>query len=183
MTRRILLLIALFALATSTWAQQKPAAPKVTDKTPESAKAPKIKAANIQVMRPVSEELTLPDDFRMAIYEKVIDDLVKSERFQHVYRDGETISPDVKDLVKFDIIIWGFKEGSARMRQVTTVMGATKINVRVRATDATGKELMDRNAEGDVHFFGENLHATDILAGNIAKLVKQTFDTGLRVVK
>jgi hypothetical protein len=86
-------------------------------------------------------------------------------------------------VVKFDIIIWGFQEGSARMRQVTTVMGATKINVRVRATDASGKELMDRNAEGDVHFFGENLHATDILAANIARLVKKTFETGLRVVK
>lgn len=182
MTRRILMLIAIFALATSAWAQQKPA-PKVTDKTPESAKAPKIKTANIQVMRPISEEVTLPDDFRMAIYEKVVDDLVKSERFQHVYRDGETVSPDVKDLVRFDIIVWGFKEGSARMRQVTTVMGATKINVRVRATDASGKELMDRNAEGDVHFFGENLHATDILAAGIARLVKRTFETGLRVVK
>ncbi len=186
MMRRILILLATVALAGTLVAQTKPAAKpaaKPTDTTPEGMKAPKIATKNIMVMRPHSDEVNLPDDFRMAIYEKVIDNLTKSGRFQHVFRDGETLPDNAKDTVKLDIIVWGFKEGSARMRQVTTVMGETKINVRVHATDADGKEVMDRNAEGNVKFFGENLHATDVLAGNISRLIVHTFETGMKPVK
>ncbi|HTK94856.1 MAG TPA: hypothetical protein VL382_04395 [Terriglobales bacterium] len=185
MTRRILILLTLLA-ATTLAVAQKPAAkstkPTATP-TPESAKAPKIESHDILVMRPTSDEVQLPDDFRMAIYEKVIDDLAKSGRFQHIFRDGQKIPDDVKDTVKLEIIVWGFKEGSARMRQVTTVMGETRINVRVKATDPSGKELMDRNVQGGVKFFGENLHATDTLATNIAALIKRSFETGVRPVK
>lgn len=182
--KRIITLLAALTLATTLVAQtaaKKDAPPA----TPEGMKAPKIEAANIQIMRPTSEEVPLPDDFRMAIYEKVIADLEKSGRFQHVYRDGEKPSGDALKLgvVKVDIIVWGFKEGSARKRQVTTVMGETRINVRLKATDTSGKELMDRNVVGSVKFFGENLHATDILASNISSLIKKTFNTGMKPVK
>jgi hypothetical protein len=185
MTRRILILLATLTLAGTLAAQTKPAskpAAKPTDTTPENMKAPKIATKNVMVMRPHSDEVNLPDDFRMAIYEKVMDNLENSGRFQHVFRDGERLPDNAKDTVKLEIIVWGFKEGSARMRQVTTVMGQTRINVRVRATDADGKEVMDRNAEGDVKFFGENLRATDVLAGNISKLIIHNFETGMKPV-
>src|SRR4051812_17989182 len=141
----LMMLFTILALAVSM-----PAEDNKANATPDGTKAPKIEAANIQVMRPTTDEVRLPDDFRMAIYEKVVANLEKSGRFQHVYRDGETPSDDAKKLglVKAEIIVWGFKEGSARKRQVTTVMGETKINVRVRATDETGKELMNRNVQG-----------------------------------
>jgi len=187
MTNRIrltmMMLFAILALAVSMPAQTKKK--DMPPATPEGMKAPKIEAANIQIMRPTSEEVRLPDDFRMAIYEKVIADLEKSGRFQHVYRDGEQPSEDAKKLglVKVEIIVWGFKEGSARKRQVTTVSGETRINVRVRATDESGKELMDRNVQGSVKFFGENLHATDTLASNCESLIKSMFKTGMKPVK
>jgi hypothetical protein len=184
MTRRILLLLTILALSTAVFAQApKPGAKKNPPATPEGMKAPKIKAANIMVMRPTSNEVQLPDDFRMAIYEKAIADLNKTARFAHVYRDGEKVADGTPDLVKVEIIVWGFKEGSARMRQVTTVAGATDIKVRVRATDSSGKELMDRNVEGSVHFFGENLRATDDLAGNISTLIAHNFETGRKPEK
>jgi len=66
---------------------------------------------------------------------------------------------------------------------VTTVSGETRINVRVRATDESGKELMDRNVQGSVKFFGENLHATDTLASNCESLIKSMFKTGMKPVK
>ena len=185
MTRRIFALLAALTLATSLFAQAPAKKKDMPPATPEGMKAPKIEAANIQIMRPTSEEVRLPDDFRMSIYEKVIADVEKSGRFQHVYRDGEMPSADAMKLgvVKVEIIVWGFKEGSARKRQVTTVTGETRINVRLRASDSSGKELMDRNVQGSVKFFGENLRATDILAANIGSLIKSTFNTGMKPVK
>jgi hypothetical protein len=179
----MMMLLAILALAVPALAQTKKK--DVPPATPEGMKAPLIEAANIQIMRPSSDEVRLPDDFRMAIYEKVVADLEKSGRFQHVYRDGETPSEDANKLgvVKMEIIVWGFKEGSARKRQVTTVAGETRINVRARATDPSGKELMDRNVQGSVHFFGENLAATDTLAANVSKLIKSMFKTGMKPVK
>ena len=176
------MLFAVLALAISMPAQTKKAAPPAT---PEGMTAPKIEAANIQVMRPSSDEVRLPDDFRMAIYENTIADLEKSGRFQHVYRDGEQPSEDAKKLglVKAEIIVWGFKEGSARKRQVTTVAGETRINVRVKITDPSGKELMDRNVQGGVKFFGENLRATATLASKIAALIRSSFTTGMKPAK
>jgi len=109
MTNRIrltmMMLFAILALAVSMPAQTKKK--DMPPATPEGMKAPKIEAANIQIMRPTSEEVRLPDDFRMAIYEKVIADLEKSGRFQHVYRDGEQPSADAKKLglVKVEIIV------------------------------------------------------------------------------
>ncbi len=183
MTRRILVLLTIVALSTALFAQAPKPGAKQTPATPEGMKAPKINSANIMIMRPTSNELQLPDDFRMSIYEKTIANLNKTARFAHVYRDGEKVMDNTNDMVKVEIIVWGFKEGSARMRQVTTVMGATDIKVRVRCTDGSGKELMDRNVEGTVHFFGENLRATDDLAGNISTLIAHNFNTGHKPAK
>ena len=172
MTRRIVFLIALCLAASLFVAAQEKAKPKSATAA-ETANEPKVRSEHIQVMRPASEEVVLPLEFRLAIYEKVMENLYKTGRFQHVYRDGEQPPADVKDLVKLDITVWGFKEGSARMRQVTTVTGQTHIRVRIRATDAAGNERLSRNVGGDVMFFGENLRATDNLAKEIASTIKK----------
>jgi hypothetical protein len=174
MTRRILIFL-LFCLlgVTACAAQEKPKKEKpAASAAAETTNEPKIATEHIQVMRPASEEVPLPLEFRMAIYEKVMADLNKSKVFQHVYRDGEEPPTTVSDLVKLEITVWGFKEGSARKRQVTTVTGQTHIRVRIRAIDAQGNERLSRNVGGDVMFFGENLRATDNLAKNIAATIK-----------
>ncbi|HSE49595.1 MAG TPA: hypothetical protein VLA96_10345 [Terriglobales bacterium] len=174
MTRRIVLLIAGCLLAAAFAAAQEPKKEKPRSATAaETMNEPKIKTEHIQVMRPASEEIELPLEFRMAIYEKVMENLYKTGRFQHVYRDGEQPPAEVNDLVKLEITVWGFKEGSARMRQVTTVTGQTHIRVRIRAVDAQGNERLSRNVGGDVMFFGENLRATDDLAKAIAGAIKK----------
>jgi len=176
MTRRILLLIACLLVALSAFAQEKEKPASAT--AAETSNEPKITSEHIQVMRPASEEIALPLEFRMAIYEKVMENLYKTGRFQHVYRDGEQPGSDVNDLVKLEITVWGFKEGSARMRQVTTVTGQTHIRVRIRAVDAQGNERLSRNVGGDVMFFGENLRATDNLAKAIAATIKKLVAPG-----
>ena len=68
-----------------------------------------------------------------------------------------------------------FTEGSQTKREVTTVTGATKVDVSATLTTRDGRTLVDRKVSGKVRFFGENLGATNDLAKRIAKLLKENF--------
>src|SRR5208282_3989294 len=81
----------------------------------------KIQASSIQILMVHSDEVKLPIDFQLALYEYVIDQVQKSNKFQHVYRDGDTAAANATDLVILHTNVYGFKKGSEEKRQVTTV--------------------------------------------------------------
>ena len=60
-----------------------------------------------------------------------------------------------------------FKPGSQKEREVTTVAGATSIKVKVQFTSREGKVLLEKDVEGKVRFYGENLRATYDLAKKV----------------
>ena len=91
-------------------------------------KPAKIKAAALQVEMIESDEIKLPAEFQVALYENLIRQLEKNG-FSHVYRDGDRNAASVADLVVLHSTVRGFKAGSERARQVTTVSGATSIAV------------------------------------------------------
>jgi len=163
MTRRTLLLFVIVAaLATAgTGAAQK--------------KAPKFSASAIQILFVSTADLRLPPEFQVALYEYMVDEVKKTGKFQRVYRDGEKGAENEKDLLTLRSLVTGFSEGSARARQVTTVAGATKIKVRVQVSNRDGRMIIDRDVDGNVRFFGENLRATYNFAKGVAKLIKQNF--------
>lgn len=138
-------------------------------------KPAKHSASAIQIKMVTSDEVKLPPAFQMALYENVIQEVRKTGKFQHVYRDGERAAADAPDLVTMHSTVRGFKEGSARMRQVTTVAGATSIKVLVQITTRDGQMLLARDVEGKVHFLGENMRATYNFAKNVAKVVRKSF--------
>jgi hypothetical protein len=135
----------------------------------------KFSATAIQIAKIESEEVKLPAEFQMALYENLIDEVRKTGKFQRIFRDGERGAQDLKDLVTLRSTVRGFKEGSARARQVTTVAGATSIKMRLQIAARDGRLLVDRDIEGKVRFFGENLRATHNLAKAVAKIISQTF--------
>lgn len=141
----------------------------------EAPKPAKLSASSIQIKRVESDEVKLPPAFQMALYENLIQEIQKTGKFQHVYRDGDRAAADAPDLVTMHSTVRGFKEGSARMRQVTTVAGATSIKVLVQITARDGRVLLARDVEGKVHFFGENMRATFNFAKNVAKVVRGNF--------
>jgi len=136
---------------------------------------PKIKVSAIEILKVQSTEVKLPPDFQMALYENLIAEVRKSGRFQNVYRDGERVAADAPDLVVLHSTVQGFKEGSERLRQVTTVAGTTSIKVRVQFVGRDGRTLLERDLAGKVHFFGANLRATYNFAKNVAKVVRDNF--------
>jgi len=71
-----------------------------------------------------------------------------------------------------------YTPGSETRRAVTTVSGATKLTVRSQLLTREGKVVLERTVNGDVRFFGSNLRATQTLARNIAKTIKQSHVSG-----
>lgn len=136
--------------------------------------APKITASAIQVEPIDAGEMDLPADFRVAIYENLIEQLRLTGSFKEVYRSGDRRADAVPDLVKLRTTLVKFQEGSQTKRQVTTVAGATKIEVRAQAIGRDGRPALDRQVRGQVRFFGDNLRATLDLARSIAKLFGKT---------
>ncbi len=55
------------------------------------------------------------------------------------------------------------------------VAGATSIKVHAQFVTRNGQTLLERDIEGKVRFFGENLRATYNLSKAVAKVVRENF--------
>ena len=159
---RALSVLSLFALMTTSiqlvWAKQQLGS--------------KIKASAIRVDMIQSDEINLPAEFQVALYENLIQQLGKNDSW-HVYRQGDQSSNGMAGLVVLHSTVRGFKQGSERKRQVTTVTGATSITVDCQFTDSQGKLLLEREITGKVRFFGGNLKATNDFAKKAAALARE----------
>ena len=128
---------------------------------------------SVQVEPVQAEEGQLPPDFSMAIYEDVLVRLTNSGKFQQVYRSGDKQAKDVANLLVLRMTLLKFERGNQTERAVTTVKGATKIHVLVKLLPGEGNAVFERDVEGKVRFFGENLKATDALAKKISATLQQ----------
>lgn len=151
---------------------------------PSAAPAPradqpvqKFSASAIQVLQLDPGDVALPPEFRMAVYEDLIQQLTKSGLFEHVYRDGDRDAANVPGLVVLRTKVVGFKNGSERERAVTTIAGKTSINVNMQIEGHDGHVLLDHDLQGKVRFFGGNLRATFDLSKKVAKVVRESLQT------
>ena len=143
---------------------------------PAPQQTQKLTASAIQLERSdLSEDLVIPEDTRVSTYENVILQLIKTKKFQRVYRSGDRTAASVPDLVILRLIPHAFKKGSQKQREVTTVTGATSIKVKIQFSSRDGKILLEKVVEGKVRFYGENLRATYDLAKKVAALANDTF--------
>jgi hypothetical protein len=139
--------------------------------------ADKIKAAAIRVEMIQSDEIKLPAEFQVALYENLVRQLEKQGGFQRVYRDGDRSAENDANLVVLHSTVRGFKAGSERARRVTTVVGATSITVHCLFTDASGNTLLERDVNGKVRFFGGNLKATNDFAKKATHVASENFSS------
>ena len=134
-----------------------------------------MKASALKIEMIQSEEFRLPAEFQVALYENLIQQVGKRAAFLRVYRDGDRNATNVADLVVLQGTVRRFKQGSEEERQVTTVAGATSITIHCRFTDSQGKVLLEKEVNGKVRFFGDNLKATYDFAKKAAALVSDNF--------
>lgn len=117
--------------------------------------------------------LTVPKEFQVSLYENLIRKLNTNSGFDLVYRDGNSNARAKRNLVRMRSTVTAFKEGSERDRQVTTVKGATRIKVHCEFIDRDGSVLLQRDVEGKVLLFGNNLKATEDFAKKAATAADQ----------
>lgn len=146
---------------------------------PLSAQPVKTKSSAIQVEMIRSDEIKLPAEFQISLYENLVRQLEKQGGFAHVYRDGDRRAAEAPDLVVLHGTVRGFKQGSERARHVTTVAGATSITIHCEFKNTDGKLLLERDVNGKVWFFGGNLRATYDFAKKTARVAHDNFNSSV----
>jgi hypothetical protein len=141
----------------------------------QAGKAAKRYASAMTVMMIHSDEIKLPAEFQVSLYENLIQQLQKKSGFHDIYREGDRNSDGVRNLIVLHSTVRGFKKGSEMARQVTTVSGATSIRVHCEFTDPDGQLLLARDIKGSVRIFGGNLRATYDFAKKAANVAHGNF--------
>ena len=152
------------------------AAPLVTLAQTTPAPTPKLSASAIQIELTDVGDVSIPSEFRYAVYERLIEQVRQSGTFQKVFRSGDQAAKNIPDLVTLHTTLNAFNEGSQMKRElVPVVAGTTTVDVNARVTGPDGKTLLDRKVAGKVRIFGENLGVTNDLAKRITKLLHESF--------
>ena len=141
----------------------------------DSKSAQKFSASSIQIEPMDPSDVPMPPEFRVAIYENLVAQIRKTGKFQHVYRSGDKDAASAPDLVTLRTTAQSFKKGSQKERDVVTVAGSSSIILKVHITDHAGRPLVDRDVEGKVRFFGENLRVTYDFSKKVAAIIRETF--------
>ena len=139
----------------------------------EDAPAPAAQWS-VQVNKINAGDVNIEPAFRVAIYENLLVELVKTKEFQQVLRDGDRTADGVQHLLILKSTVESYTAGSETRRAVTTVSGATKLRVRTQLCTPEGQVVLESVSNGNVRFFGGNLRATHNLARNVAKSIKNS---------
>lgn len=129
---------------------------------------------SVQVDKVAPGDVNIAPAFRVAIYENLLQELAKSKRFKQVLRIGDRTADGVPNLLIVRTTVESFTEGSETRRAVTTIRGATKLKVKSELCTREGQIVVERELNGNVRFFGDNLRATHNLARNVANAIKQS---------
>jgi hypothetical protein len=129
---------------------------------------------SVQVDRVDPGETTVDRCFSDAIYENLLKDLARSKQFEHVFRSGDLDANDVSEVLVLKTVVEKYSPGSETRRAVTTVTGATKLKVHLQLITRDGHVVVEHVVAGNIRFIGDNLRATNKVANNTAKILKQS---------
>jgi hypothetical protein len=142
---------------------------------PTTAAAPSSSAASAILIEPVSSgDVNIPAEFRMAIYEHLIEKIQSSGIYARVFRSGDHRADNISGLVTLSTEVEKFKEGNQTERELITVLGATTVTLDARLSTRDGSILVDKKVEGRVRFFGENLSVIHDVARRITSLLQKS---------
>jgi hypothetical protein len=128
---------------------------------------------SVQVDKVDPGDVNIEPAFRVAIYENLLVELAKTSQFKQVFRDGDRKASGPEVLI-LKTTVQKYTPGSETRRAITTVSGATKLNVRSQLYTRAGQVVVERVVDGNVRFFGGNLRATHNLARNVAEALKKS---------
>jgi hypothetical protein len=141
----------------------------------EVSARPKSPPASTILIEPVnSGDVNIPAEFRLAIYEDLVETIQSSGIYARVFRSGDHRVDEISDVVTLSTEVQSFKQGNQTEREIVTVIGATKVKLNVKLSANNGAILVDKQVEGKVRFFGENLNVIRDVAKQITRLLRKT---------
>jgi len=146
--------------------------PTPASTTPGKPKAPPASAILIEPVN--SGDVNIPAEFRLAIYEDLVEKIQSSGIYARVFRSGDRRADNISGLVTLNTEVEKFTQGNQAEREMVTVLGATKVKVSAKLYTRDGDILVNKEVEGKVRFFGENLGVTSDVAKQITKLLRKT---------
>jgi hypothetical protein len=149
-------------------------APTVSAESSTDGKSGGTRPWSVQVDRVDCGDVGLDPSFGAAIYENLLEELTKTEQFKQVFRNGDRNANDVPGMLILKTTVQKYTPGSETRRAVTTVSGATKLNVRVQLVTRQGQVVHEHVVDGNVRFIGGNLRATHNVAHNVAATLKKS---------
>jgi hypothetical protein len=129
---------------------------------------------SVQVDKIDAGDVGLEPSFKAAIYESLLEELAKTKQFKEVYRSGDRNANDVPGLLILKTTVQKYSPGSETTRAVTTVAGATKLNVRIQLLTRDNHVVLEHVVDGNVRWMGGNLKAPHNLAHNVAGTLKHS---------
>ena len=129
---------------------------------------------SVQVDKVNPGNVIIERSFKDAIYENLLEELAKTKQFKQLYRSGDRNAKDVRRLLILKTTVQAYTPGSETRRAVTTVSGATKLNVRIQLLTPEGHQVLEHVVAGHVRFIGSNLRATHNLAHSVAATLKRS---------
>jgi hypothetical protein len=129
---------------------------------------------SVQVDKVSPGDVIIERSFRDAIYENLLEELAKTKQFKQLYRSGDRNAKDVPRLLILKTTVQAYAPGSETRRAVTTLSGATKLNVRIQLLTPEGHQVLEHVVAGNVRFIGSNLRATHNLAHSVAATLKRS---------
>jgi hypothetical protein len=149
---------------------------RIPHESPSAGSArPKSPLASAILVEPVdSGDVNIPAEFRLAIYEDIVERLQVSGIYARVFRSGDHRADGISGLVILNTEVEKFKAGNQPEREIVTVLGATTVKLGVKLSTRDGAILLDKEVEGKVRFFGENLGVIHDSAKRITELLRKT---------
>jgi hypothetical protein len=139
-----------------------------------SEESPEAQQWSVQVDRVDPGATALDPCFSDAIYENLLRELPKSKQFKDVFRSGDRKANDASGVLVLKTLVKKYSPGSETRRAVTTVTGATKVKVQIQLVTQNGSVVLEHAVEGDVHFIGDNVRATNKVANKTTKILKRS---------
>jgi hypothetical protein len=144
-------------------------APLATGPNCQNSAAP----GSVLVAAPNWEHADVPAEYRVLVYEHVIDRLRNTQGAGRVYRDGEDNSDKVCSQYTIHISITAFRKGSqvkrAILGPVGMFVGTTQMTFDTALNDASGSVDLHKQVKGTKRGESESTNVADVIAKSIAK--------------
>jgi hypothetical protein len=116
-------------------------------------------------------DVELPAEYRVLLYEQLVDQLRVSNGAGTVYRTGDTAAPCAAK--KLQLTVTAFKKGNEAVRAATGpvgfFVGTTSVGFHVSVVDGSGTVLFERSLKENKHGDGDSLSVARDLAKSVSK--------------